>query len=367
VSTHLGRPRGRIRPTRAARQDWRRRRHSFVGLVAACVLIVVVLVWLVDASDDSVVGSSPSATATAAGKGASDLVALSITGAPHALLAVIGANGAQDPAAVVLPPQLTIVVPGQGETTTDSVADLSGDSMRIAASNAVGAWAGRYAVTDLNHFEDMLDRIGGLTLDLPHAYTVGSDVLGAGKTELSPSQLVTFLYEPGEDAGARWRLVLRGFLASSPDVEPGDLLESDDPSGVMATVADASGAQVVIPPIRLSAGGVLVPSQPEFDQMIASLFGTLEPVKVVVQNGNGIPGIGEVIARRIIPEGFRVILSQNAESFDHDTTEVIATGTEHQADAERAQEAIGVGEVLVSEVPSGFTDITIVVGKDFSV
>jgi hypothetical protein len=44
---------------------------------------------------------------------------------------------------------------------------------------------------------------------------------------------------------------------------------------------------------------------------------------------------------------------------------VIAGGDEHVADARRARRALGVGELGVTEVPSGLADITIVIGKDF--
>lgn len=45
-----------------------------------------------------------------------------------------------------------------------------------------------------------------------------------------------------------------------------------------------------------------------------------EAVPVIVLNGNGVPGIGEAVAERIIPGGFRVAVSQNASDFDHAET-----------------------------------------------
>ena len=86
----------------------------------------------------------------------------------------------------------------------------------------------------------------------------------------------------------------------------------------------------------------------------------------IVQNGSGEPGVGEAVAASIIPAGFRVVLSQNAQSFDVATTNIFANGVDHEADANRAKAALRVGRVRVSQVPSGVGDITIVVGKDFT-
>jgi LytR cell envelope-related transcriptional attenuator len=100
--------------------------------------------------------------------------------------------------------------------------------------------------------------------------------------------------------------------------------------------------------------------------VVTEAFGTEMPVPAIVQNGNGTPGVGEEVGRRIIPAGFRVVLSQNAASFNLPTTDVIANGEDNLEDAKAARKAIGVGRVGVSQVPSGLGDITIVVGEDFT-
>ena len=67
------------------------------------------------------------------------------------------------------------------------------------------------------------------------------------------------------------------------------------------------------------------------------------PVSTIVQNGSGEPGVGEAVAARIIPAGFRVVLSQNAQTFDVDSTDVFANGTDHEDEARAVKEALGVG------------------------
>ena len=113
-------------------------------------------------------------------------------------------------------------------------------------------------------------------------------------------------------------------------------------------------------------GSVVVSQQPALDELMTATWGTKAPLPAIVQNGNGAPGVGESVARAIIPAGFRVALSQNAQTFDQTTTYVIANGDGYLPAARRARKALGVGQVQASQVPSGIGDITIVVGKDFT-
>ncbi|TMK90238.1 MAG: LytR family transcriptional regulator [Actinobacteria bacterium] len=252
-----------------------------------------------------------------------------MTGAPNALLAVVGIGGGQTPAGLVLPPGMTVIVPGQGETPTEQVQALPGDSMRISVSNAVGVWAPHFAVMNLNGFRDTIDRIGGLTVNLPDIYTVGGSVLGPGRTHMSGNQVVTFLYAKAEDTALRWSSVLEAFLKAAPAIPQNDLTESDDAAGAAAVLGAASGAQVQVAPTKVVGATAIVPAQPDFDELVGRLFATPIPVRAFVQNGSGSPGSGEAVARDLLPQGFRIVLTGNAESFNHDTTLITAIGAEH--------------------------------------
>ena len=105
----------------------------------AAVLVVVAFglaAWARLGDEGTSAASSPTATDSTgqAGRGPSELLALSVTGAPSALLAVIGTGGGQPPAGFVLPPGMTVIVPGQGETPTEQVQALPGDPMRVMTS-----------------------------------------------------------------------------------------------------------------------------------------------------------------------------------------------------------------------------------------
>jgi hypothetical protein len=195
---------------------------------------------------------------------------------------------------------------------------------------------------------------------------VGSEVLGPGKTEMDGSQVVTLLYEQSPDPTARWRAVLKALLVAPPELQASDLLDTDDAATAAAIVSTAAGAQPTVPPTQTLAGAVTVFPQPRFDTLVTRIFGTEPPDPVQVENGNGEPGVGEQVAALVIPAGFRVVLSGNAQDFNHPTTDVTANGIETQDEAQRVVDALGVGTVTVSQVPSGIADVTIVVGKDFS-
>jgi LytR cell envelope-related transcriptional attenuator len=357
---------GRVRPGRSERRV-RARRGKRIEAAVALVLVVVGLAYASSQLGGDGTGTSPTASSSSGPQKPATLLALSVTGSPHVLLAVVGADGTPAPAAMTLPANVTIVIPGQGQAGTADLQALPGRSLQVGVSNAVGAWVSHYGVLDLVAFAALVDRAGGLTVDLPDVYTVGGKVVGPGSTQLDGTQIRALLSDPAPDldAEARWEAVLAAFLASPDAVRPDDLAETDAADAVTSLLRDAQGAEVTEAPVREVGGSTFIPDQPTFDQTVGALFGTAEPTNAILQNGNGRPGVGEEAARLLIPAGFRIVISQNAGSFDHARTDIVATDEAHRADAERAKQALGVGVVSVSGVPSGLADVSIVVGEDF--
>jgi LytR cell envelope-related transcriptional attenuator len=356
---------GRIQPSRADRTEASIRRRRMYGIGAVLVIAVFAVATSQFGGGDGSAADSPSASGTSPPPSTdTQLTALSVTGAPNALLAVVGSGGDLPPAGLILPPGTTVMVPGQGETVTEDVQALPGDSMRIGVSNALGAWANHYVVMNLDGFGRTIDQAGGLSVNLPDAYPIGSTVLGPGKTNMTGDQVVTLLYQDAEDTDLRWASVLEAFLNAAPAIAQDNVLESDDAAAAAATLQNAPGAEVQVAPTKVVGGTAIVLAQPDFDDLVGRMFGTPKPVRVLVQNGTGRPSVGEAVARDLLPVGFRIVLSENADSFDHDATTITATGDEHLEDANRAKRALGVGDVQVTQVPSGLADVTIVVGRD---
>ncbi len=355
-------PASRVR--RGARRRWGR-----LGVAALTTLVVVATgLWLAsrgdgqDASPQRADGGSPDPAT-----GAPRLLALSIDGGSAPYLAVLGTDAAgSGPAAMPIPQDLTMVVPGQGEATAAQVGLLDGPGVQVALSNEVGVWTEDYAVMDLGGLARLVERSGGLPVELAEPVVTTAGVLGPGKVSLTGVQTSALLRAEGGDPALRWADVLDGLLARSPSLEPSDVVSSSVLGSVQRTLTASARAQMMAVPVQTIAGTVTVAEQPAFDALVARTWGTAAPIPAIVQNGNGAPGVGQDVARAIIPAGFRVALSQNAQTFDVPVTEVIANGQEQEAAARMAHNALGIGRVQVSQVPSGIGDVTIVVGKDFT-
>ena len=221
-----------------------------------------------------------------------------LTGGAEPAAAMIGSGGDLAPAAFVLPPALTMVVPGAGELEVRETALLPLEEMRMGLSNGVGAWADEAARIDL---DDLIAGLGEepLTVNLATAESLGGVAVGPGETELTPQQVRELLVAQSEDPDLRWKAVLTALLAD-PDRLPAPT-EATDPEAATTVLLGARGAQPRIAPTELVAGTLLVPAQPRFDTAVGESFGTEVPVPVEVRNGSGEPGagggVGEAICR----------------------------------------------------------------------
>jgi hypothetical protein len=356
-----------VRPSRSERSQRVERRWRVQGAIAAGVVVLIVI-WLVARSaGDNEPAASPTATSTPSATvvdGPAQLLALSVTGAPNALLATVGSGGGLPSAAVVLPPSLTLVMPGAGEMTTEELQSMPGASMRVGVSNVDGAWNGYFAVMSLTSLAAVVDRLSGLNADLQDVYTSGSAVFGPGPTHLTGDDVVTLLRARADDTAARWADVLTAFLAAQPKLQPSDFVDTDD-AQASADILAAGAATVEMLPTQIVGGTAMIAAQPDTDEQMTRLFATPTPARAEVRNGNGQPGVGESVGADLIPAGFRIVLSENADTFDYKITQVIADGTENEPTAQQAKDALGVGKVIVSQVPSGLADVTVIVGADY--
>jgi hypothetical protein len=333
-------------------------------------MLAVVVIGVAYASAQSDGDVDPGAAGASPGpatRKAPALLVLSVTGGPKPLLAIVGTAGSP-PAGMGVPQGLTLEVPGAGELTTRRVAALPGAALQVALSNAVGAWAAHYAVTDLANLATLIDRNGGLRLELPGPVTIDDALFGPGAARMTGVQVAAYLGEEDQNTFTRWEVVLGALLESPPHLQDGDLTQTDDAAGVQASLDGAKGGRLETLPVRVAAATLRVPDYLALDELMVARFGVKRmPVPVIVQNAAGGPGVGEAIGRLIIGHGFRITLSQNAETFDREKTQIVALGEGHVREARRLGAALGVGRIAVSQVASGIGDIQIVVGKDFAV
>ena len=351
--------------TRVSRGAAGRRRRA--AALLAAVVTVAAGVYVVSRLGDAA-GGGPSGPGPAVGSGtASELLVLQVVGTDDPLLALVGTRvGDRAPSFFTVPFDLSLTVPGQGDVAAPEVAALDPEAVRVAVSNTFGAWAAHVAVLDLDGLAAVVDRGGELRVRVPGFYVTDAGNLGPGGARLSGEQVAALLAVQDEGGEARWAAVVQALLQRPIRLAREDLASSDGLAGVHRVLRGARGAAVAAFPTTSVAGSVTVPLQPDLDQVVSQRFGVATPTPVIVQNGAGTPGLGEGVAAAVLPLGFRVVLSQNADVFGYERTRIIANSEEALADARRIRRALGVGRVGVSQVPSGLGDITIIVGEDFT-
>jgi hypothetical protein len=244
--------------------------------------------------------------------------------------------------------------------------------------------------------------IGPLSVDVPVEVRTdaGHDrerlLFSPGRQVLSPASLVALLYISGIDGDdtdvatrhlAFWDALVDAFSSDPAALEAavagagGAVDDSDvgaqDNAHLLGAVVgtDARGLTLGMLPVREIGAGTSRLYQVDSETAGDVLEGVARapdadaasPERVQVLNGNGAPGIGESVGRRLVRAGFKVMLSGNARRLNHGLTRVVTydaspTGL---AAARRIRGLLGVGRVQISPQTQGIVNLTVVVGKDF--
>ena len=368
MSTLTKAPAPPVQTTRVARSAARQRRRRWTTALVASALAGAVVVWLLfagGAPEPAPARTEGEGTAPAPASAGGPTVAISLRGAAVPLMAVVAPRPGGDSPALTIPADMSLAIPGLGEGTSAAIAEQNGEGLRVSLSNTVGTWIDHYLILDRNDLASIADAAGGFTVTLPGTATLSSGTIGPGAVALTGAQVSEYLDIDGPNAFTRWEVVLPALLRA----QTGGALtgRSDDLEAVAGLLPVGGEVRIDTFPSRIAAGSTRVPDYGALDPLMAKEFGVPRPpVAVLVQNGVGDPGLGAEVAARIVPKGFRVVLSGSADTFDQRRTQVVAGGDAHVADAQRARRALGVGVVGVTDVPSGVADITIVIGKDFT-
>jgi len=285
------------------------------------------------------------------------------------LVVLISEPPAREPVVMAVPAQMTVDLPGGGPGTIGAAATTPG--LAVAAAQAtINIRVPHYMVIDETELQALVDRLGGIQVDVEAAYASGSQVLGPGLIKLLGTDVAAYLSTATDpdDLTARWEDVLTGLIAgpSDPGLWTFPLGQSDDISRAAKMLAAAHGSPVTELPTAPSDGG-LVPDAKAIAALVQKYFAPPGPslVRVIVLNGNGRAGMGALIEARLSPLGFRVVAAQNAPGYRTHDTEVVAGDDGFVAQAEQVVAALGVGRVYVGVQPTGIADVTIIVGKDF--
>jgi len=278
------------------------------------------------------------------------LLVVATDGGP--LPVVVGSTGFGTSGALVVPPEAMVVIPGQGESTIGDALGLRPRPAATAVGNLLGVWIEDHATIEADRLAAIADDVGGVRIG----------------GELADGRDVSGMFEaPGAGDVAGLQIVMEALLAADVAWSPADLADAGHPASVVRMLEAASGAQVTTLQAEEAASGVFRADPEQVTDALVSAFGgpAEEAVPVIVLNGNGVPGIGEAVAEKLLPGGFRVAVSQNASDFDHPETLIVVGSPDDVALAERVRDLLGVGSVSVS-VGSGIAPVTVVIGKDFT-
>jgi LytR cell envelope-related transcriptional attenuator len=276
-----------------------------------------------------------------------------------AFVTILASGGGIEPVAVGVPTHTVVSIPGHGLGTVADAA-RTGDAQLVSTTvqNVLQVGFDADVATTTADLRALIDRAGGIDIGTEHLTGRQAIAYLLGGEEESPE--LRFL---------RWQEIVGGLLASlenRPDALQGIVPEEALP--VFVAVA-SSETDVLELPVQDVGAGLARPVPESVAALVAERFvvagQTGSEVRLVVLNGNGIPGIGEAVTRALVPAGFRLVSSQNAPAFDVKTTTIVASTEEFLDEARLARELLGVGDVYLGEQPTGVADVSVVIGRDF--
>jgi hypothetical protein len=288
----------------------------------------------------------------------------------QAFVAAIAVPLGKPPIVIVIPASTSVDIPGGGPATVGAAAREDPKLMLAAVQATVNRRVPHYLSTGATGLLRLVDRLGGVQVQVEAAFTSKGVTVPAGSRHLTGSQVVAYLEgATARDRTGRWEEVLVGLLSGTSDPWrwAGALGASDDAGTAARVLASAHGAQMVDLPTTLSFAGLQTPDTKAVaglvDSQMAGLGGPL--VRVAVLRGTArrlnVPDIAALLA----PEGFRVTAAPTARLLQSDQTRILATAPTFLPQARQVQALIGVGKVYMAAQPSGIADIEIVLGKDF--
>lgn len=400
------------RQARRARQRRRRRLQGAAALgagVAVCAVVIVAAAWLGNEirPPDDVAQSTPQPTPTTE----QDTLLLIRQGredGPAQGVTLLAATPAEDQGMVLFIPAGTLVdIPGFGLDRL-GLAYQYGEAALVEASveNLLGIDIDHVASASSSSLAALLARTGGLELTLDERLVERSDDGGAevrfepGEQFLDGERLVEYwtFRQRGEselDTFPRQQQVWTQLLAAAQDDEVVEALVADGAapldtgadakflSSMFETLSAAQAAdrlQFDLLPVSPfggedSSGGVTYrPTPAGVERLVAGPLaasvptgGGSESVRIQVLNGVGTPGIGQEVDERLEGAGMRIVLTDNARSFDFAETRILVYREDDRSldAARRVQERLGVGTIQISRQPQSVVDLTIVVGADF--
>ncbi|MEX2459305.1 MAG: LytR C-terminal domain-containing protein [Actinomycetota bacterium] len=360
----------RVRPVRAERAASRRRRRGvlmIVGIPLALVALVA-LVWGLTAG--GILGGKAPDPAEVADQ---QLTILAYRGESTGIAVLATSrSGARDPVILAVPTNVIATRPGHGSGPLGEALAGGTSVAKTTVANLLGLEIHRAGILEPDSMGAFGDDVAGIAVDLGTRVRVLERQVGPGEVTLSGEEVAAYLDGTNDalEAGLRFQEVLVGLIEGARE-KPAALQEAveDADDGFGAAVAAVDPETIVEElPVNDAGSGIASLDTEDAESLIAELFArpTDEVASVVLLNGNGIPGIGGKLGERIVPEGFRVVVSTNAMSFDFEETQIVVRDVKLLDEGRRLRSLLGLGQVSVGEASTGLADITVLIGKDFT-
>ncbi len=399
---------------RAARRRRRqaRIRRTALALAGLCTLagLLVIGSVLLRGGDADAPEESPQAAAapTATDQQTVLLVRTAERGGPATGLTLL-ADDPEGGASVLFLPSTTLVeIPGVGLDRLGQASQYGGVGLAVATvENALGVEVSAGIAIHDDALAEVLEAIGGAVIDVPGRLVdrpgdgTGTLAFESGEQQLNGIRLAQYwsFVARGEtelNSFPRQQQVIEALVAALRDDDVAETVQdahlrglADPPTAErVVAVMQALGAAeqdgdlgfnlLPVTPIGTTDGGAGSGYQMRAEE-VRELVGRLMPsaipegggaqaLALQVLNGVGRPGIGQQVDQALEGLGFRLVLSDNARSFDVTETQIVIYDESPAmvAAAERVRQALGVGTILVSRQPQSVVDLTIVVGADFA-
>ncbi len=377
------------------------------GAILLILTIVVAMTTLTNGDDDDPNADRAGAVTGASGSQTTYLLVgteSTSTGPEARWMTVIEVDDSGAGASIAyLPAHTGYEVPGQGLLGIGEALSTGGISLiSVSVENMLGIPIDHFIELPAEEAEALFEQTGDLTVNVPQEVRVSAGVdssqvlFAAGEQVLPPRFQTDLLYDVGlegdeTELGSRHLAFWQSFveahsadpqaLATAVESVPGALDSSDSTPDEQASFLtglvsvapeDLTVASLPVEEEVTGATKLYSISDTDISSFVAETFSTVpraEEIRVQILNGNEEPGTAQAVAERLVGEGYKVVLSGNADRLDYEDTQIVIyeSTPEAQAAGERAGELLGVGNLQVSVNQQGIVDLTIVVGKDFIV
>lgn len=379
----------------------RRGRRWFAGVAAAVVLL----------------GGAGLVAVTRGGPGRDGLRPTSVV-APQRVVAVALARGGQltgvsllasgsgTPQQVLVPSRLLLDVPGAGRLPVAQSLAPGSSAPGAAIADALEVRVAGTWVLDTSALSRLVDRVGGVTVDVDVDVRKGDGagaailVTAGPRQRLTGAQAAAFAQALGDDEPEASRLARqeqvvtallsalpadaaqrRALVVALPGAPTGDVLDSVlAVTGALkdAAIQDAV-ASIVVPTRDIDTGGSVtaygLDSAAAATMVRARLSGAEIAVppggrlRVLVQNGDGTPGLGDAARSKLVAAGLRYVGGGNVDGFGVPQTVVLLPdgSSASRAKGLAVTRALGLADdaLRISDSNPTVADLVVVLGSDF--